>query len=147
MLDNVRSCCPGDGWCSPLSSHGRVRPVGRSRHADPPAGEWHAFEGTWTAAGPRRTLRLGHPPFDEPMPLLYPIILALAQSRRRLQAAKMRTRRRLGGYLISRLAVNRVLARLYRSGQILEVYTHWFGRIGTPSPLLLSLYAIEGVPE
>ena len=46
-----------------------------------------------------------------------------------------------------RLAVNRVLARLYRSGQILEVYTHWFGRIGTPSALLLSLYAIEGVPE
>jgi glutamate/aspartate transport system substrate-binding protein len=46
-----------------------------------------------------------------------------------------------------RLAVNRVLARLYRSGQMLEVYTHWFGRIGTPSPLLLSLYAIEGVPE
>ena len=24
-----------------------------------PAGEWHAFEGTWTAAGTRRTLRLG----------------------------------------------------------------------------------------
>ena len=46
-----------------------------------------------------------------------------------------------------RLAVNRVLARLYRSGQILEVYTHWFGRLGTPSPLLLSLYAIESVPE
>jgi len=46
-----------------------------------------------------------------------------------------------------RLAVNRVLARLYRSGQILEIYTHWFGRIGTPSALLLSLYAIEGVPE
>jgi hypothetical protein len=26
---------------------------------NPPAGEWHAFEGTWTAAGTRRTLRLG----------------------------------------------------------------------------------------
>jgi hypothetical protein len=25
----------------------------------PLAGEWHAFEGTWTAAGTRRTLRLG----------------------------------------------------------------------------------------
>jgi hypothetical protein len=25
----------------------------------PVAGEWHAFEGTWTAAGTRRTLRLG----------------------------------------------------------------------------------------
>ena len=46
-----------------------------------------------------------------------------------------------------RLAVNRVLARLYRSGQILEIYNHWFGRLGTPSDLLLSLYAIEGVPD
>jgi ABC-type amino acid transport substrate-binding protein len=46
-----------------------------------------------------------------------------------------------------RLAVNRVLARLYRSGQILEIYSHWFGRLGTPSALLLGLYAIEGVPE
>jgi glutamate/aspartate transport system substrate-binding protein len=46
-----------------------------------------------------------------------------------------------------RLAVNRVLARLYRSGQILEIYSHWFGRLGTPSALLRSLYAIEGVPE
>jgi hypothetical protein len=25
----------------------------------PPAGAWHAFEGTWTAAGTRRTLHLG----------------------------------------------------------------------------------------
>ena len=25
----------------------------------PPAGEWHAFEGTWTAAGTRQTLYLG----------------------------------------------------------------------------------------
>jgi hypothetical protein len=33
------------------------------------------------------------------------------------------------------------------AGQILEFYTHWFGRLGTPSALLLSLYTIEGVPE
>jgi ABC-type amino acid transport substrate-binding protein len=46
-----------------------------------------------------------------------------------------------------RLAVNRVLARLYRSGQILEVYKRWFGQLGTPSAILLSLYAIEGLPE
>jgi hypothetical protein len=25
----------------------------------PPAGEWHTFEGTWTAAGTRRTLHMG----------------------------------------------------------------------------------------
>jgi ABC-type amino acid transport substrate-binding protein len=46
-----------------------------------------------------------------------------------------------------RLAVNRVLARLYRSGQIIEVYKRWFGQLGTPSAVLLSLYAIEGLPE
>ena len=46
-----------------------------------------------------------------------------------------------------RLAVNRALARLYRSGQILEVYNRWFGRLGPPSALMLSLYAIEGLPE
>jgi glutamate/aspartate transport system substrate-binding protein len=51
------------------------------------------------------------------------------------------------GDLAFRLAVNRVLARLYRSGQILEVYNRWFGRLGTPSALLVSLYAIEGLPE
>jgi ABC-type amino acid transport substrate-binding protein len=46
-----------------------------------------------------------------------------------------------------RLAVNRALARLYRSGKILEVYNRWFGRLGPPSALLISLYAIEGLPE
>src|SRR5947207_8268091 len=29
------------------------------RPQTPPAGGWHEFEGTWTAAGTRRTLRLG----------------------------------------------------------------------------------------
>jgi hypothetical protein len=33
-------------------------PTGDSAHA-PLTGEWHAFEGTWTAAGTRKTLRLG----------------------------------------------------------------------------------------
>jgi ABC-type amino acid transport substrate-binding protein len=46
-----------------------------------------------------------------------------------------------------RLAVNRVLARLYRSGQIQDVYTRWFGQLGVPSPLLLAMFAIEGLPE
>ena len=32
---------------------------GDSTTQTPVAGEWHAFEGTWTAAGSRRTLRLG----------------------------------------------------------------------------------------
>ena len=31
----------------------------RSTPQTPPVGEWHAFEGAWTATGTRRTLRLG----------------------------------------------------------------------------------------
>jgi len=46
-----------------------------------------------------------------------------------------------------RLAVNRSLARLYRSGEIMEVYRKWFGQWGPPSPLTVGMYAIEGLPE
>jgi len=46
-----------------------------------------------------------------------------------------------------RLAVNRTLARLYRSGQVLDIYRKWFSQWGDPSPLTLGMYAIEGLPE
>jgi ABC-type amino acid transport substrate-binding protein len=46
-----------------------------------------------------------------------------------------------------RLAVNRSLARLYRSGDILAVYRKWFGQWGPPSVLTVGMYAIEGIPE
>jgi ABC-type amino acid transport substrate-binding protein len=46
-----------------------------------------------------------------------------------------------------RLAVNRTLARLYRSGQVLDIYRRWFGQWGNPSPLTLGMYAVEGLPE
>jgi glutamate/aspartate transport system substrate-binding protein len=46
-----------------------------------------------------------------------------------------------------RLAVNRTLARLYRTGQAVDIYRRWFGRWGDPGPLTLGLYAIEGLPE
>jgi len=46
-----------------------------------------------------------------------------------------------------RLAVNRVLARLYRSGEIVDIYRKWFGTWGPPSQLTLGLFAIEGLPE
>lgn len=46
-----------------------------------------------------------------------------------------------------RLAVNRALARLYRSGQVLEIYGKWFGAWGPPSALTVALYAIEGLPD
>jgi glutamate/aspartate transport system substrate-binding protein len=46
-----------------------------------------------------------------------------------------------------RLAVNRSLARLYRSGDVLVIYQRWFESVGGPTALLLATYAIEGLPE
>ena len=46
-----------------------------------------------------------------------------------------------------KLAVNTVLARLYRSAQIMDIYERWFGKIGKPAPGLLAVYMLNGVPE
>jgi ABC-type amino acid transport substrate-binding protein len=46
-----------------------------------------------------------------------------------------------------RLAVNRQLSRIYRSGAILEIYGKWFGRYGPPSETLRTMYAIFAVPD
>lgn len=46
-----------------------------------------------------------------------------------------------------RLAVNRALARVYRTGQIVDIYGKWFGKWGPPSALTLGMWAIEGLPE
>jgi ABC-type amino acid transport substrate-binding protein len=46
-----------------------------------------------------------------------------------------------------RLAVNRELARLYRSEEIYAVYERWLGVLGSPGPLLKSLYFLNGLPE
>jgi ABC-type amino acid transport substrate-binding protein len=46
-----------------------------------------------------------------------------------------------------RLMVDRSLARLYRSGEILRVYDRWFGPIGPPGALLIATWAISGIPE
>lgn len=47
-----------------------------------------------------------------------------------------------------RLAANRVLARLYRSGDITGVYDTWFGDWGgRPTPLLVAMFALNGIPE
>jgi glutamate/aspartate transport system substrate-binding protein len=46
-----------------------------------------------------------------------------------------------------RLAVNRVLAGLYRSGDIRRVYDRWLGPLGPPSPLLSATYFIQGLAE
>jgi ABC-type amino acid transport substrate-binding protein len=46
-----------------------------------------------------------------------------------------------------RLAVNRVLARLYRTGEIQKLYEQWLGRLGPPSVLLSATYFIQGLAE
>jgi len=46
-----------------------------------------------------------------------------------------------------RMAVNRELARLYRSEEIYAIYDRWLGIFGTPGPLLKSLYFLNGLPE
>jgi polar amino acid transport system substrate-binding protein/glutamate/aspartate transport system substrate-binding protein len=46
-----------------------------------------------------------------------------------------------------RRGVNRVLAGLYRGGQIKEVYQRWFGKIGEPSPLLAAMFMLNSLPE
>lgn len=46
-----------------------------------------------------------------------------------------------------RLAVNRVLAGLYRSGGIRPIYERWLGPLGSPSLLLNAAYFIQGLAE
>jgi ABC-type amino acid transport substrate-binding protein len=46
-----------------------------------------------------------------------------------------------------RLAVNTVVARLMRTAQIMEIYQRWFSKLGKPSPLLVSTWATNGLPE
>jgi ABC-type amino acid transport substrate-binding protein len=46
-----------------------------------------------------------------------------------------------------RLAVNRVLAGLYRTGGIEKIYGQWLGRMGPPSLLLSAAFFIQGIAE
>jgi ABC-type amino acid transport substrate-binding protein len=46
-----------------------------------------------------------------------------------------------------RRGVNRVIAALYRSGQIKDIYLRWFGKIGEPSPLLAAMFLLNSLPE
>ena len=46
-----------------------------------------------------------------------------------------------------RLAVNRALAGLYRSGGIAPIYERWFGAFGKPTPALQAMYLLNGLPE
>lgn len=46
-----------------------------------------------------------------------------------------------------RLAVNRTLAGLYRSGDVVPIYERWFGTFGKPSQALDAMYLLNGLPE
>ncbi len=46
-----------------------------------------------------------------------------------------------------RLAVNRQLARVYRSGAIQDIYARWLGPLGPPSMLLSATYFIQTISE
>jgi ABC-type amino acid transport substrate-binding protein len=46
-----------------------------------------------------------------------------------------------------RLAVNRVLARVYRSKEIEKIYARWLGPLGPPSLLLSATYYIQSLSE
>jgi glutamate/aspartate transport system substrate-binding protein len=46
-----------------------------------------------------------------------------------------------------RLAVNRALAGLYRSGDIAPIYDRWFGVFGKPSQAIQAMYLLNGLPE
>ena len=46
-----------------------------------------------------------------------------------------------------RLAINRVLARLFRSGEIGKIYERWLGPLGPPSALLSATYFVQGISE
>jgi ABC-type amino acid transport substrate-binding protein len=46
-----------------------------------------------------------------------------------------------------RLAVNRALARVYRSGRIASIYDRWLGRLGAPSALLSATYFVQSLDD
>ena len=46
-----------------------------------------------------------------------------------------------------RLAVNRALAALYRTGEVAPIFERWFGSMRTAGPLIGAMYLINSLPE
>jgi len=47
-----------------------------------------------------------------------------------------------------RLVANRSLVQVYRSGQHIQIYNKWIGRIGIrPSPILIAMYQLNTLPD
>ena len=46
-----------------------------------------------------------------------------------------------------KLAVNRALAGIYRSGDIDPIFQRWLGALGVPGPLLHAMFYLSAIPE
>jgi len=46
-----------------------------------------------------------------------------------------------------RLAVDRVLVRMYRSAEVVAVYEKWFGPFPEGGSLIAAVYVLNSVPE
>lgn len=46
-----------------------------------------------------------------------------------------------------RLAVNRALVELYRSGEVDPIFQRWFGALGRPGPMLHAMFYLATVPQ
>jgi ABC-type amino acid transport substrate-binding protein len=46
-----------------------------------------------------------------------------------------------------RFTVNKALSQVYSSGEIEEIFSHWFGKLGRPSALLQVMYILNSIPE
>jgi ABC-type amino acid transport substrate-binding protein len=46
-----------------------------------------------------------------------------------------------------RLAVNRALANIYRTGEVLPIYDAWFGALGKVGDAVAAMYMINGLPD
>lgn len=46
-----------------------------------------------------------------------------------------------------RLAVNRALSQIYRSGAIGDIFGRWLAPLGKPGPLLSAMYFLNAIPE
>ena len=71
----------------------------------------------------------------------------LGDRQRGFQRVLMREIMRLLADAAFRLAVNRALAGLYRSGGFVPIYERWFGGFGKPSEAIQAMYLLNGLPE
>ena len=46
-----------------------------------------------------------------------------------------------------KFAVNQVLAGLYRTGSVRQIYNRWFGNVGPPPPMLDALYDLNALRD